>query len=295
MNGKKRTRHIAHRLIAFLLVLLPVTFSFPAAGQTDVPELKSRINDLAEMISPATENELESMLAGLERSDSTQIAILTVPSLNGEPVESYSLRVAEKWKIGQKGLDNGILFLVARDDRKMRIEVGYGLEGRLTDLLAGRILDTIVRPAFRAGDFDGGIRAGTGALVAAVRGEFKAEDLPEQKPKNNPGAVLVFNLFIFAFLVALIGSSRSIRGGFAGAILFPIAVAAHLPITMAVFVLIILLIPGGFLLGLVLPSILGNMIAGTGGGYYRGGGGFSAGGFSGGGGGFGGGGASGGW
>jgi len=107
--------------------------------------------------------------------------ILTVPSLEGETIEDYSIKVAEAWKIGQKGKDNGIIFTVAKQERKMRIEVGRGLEGKLTDLMAGRIIDLVITPLFKQGNYDEGFKAGVAALIDATRGEFKAEERPASR------------------------------------------------------------------------------------------------------------------
>jgi len=146
------------KMLPFLILLqllLPL-----AASALEVPELRGYVNDYAGMISPSTGAQLAEKLKAFEESDSTQIVILTIPSLEGEPIEDVGIKVAESWKIGQKGKDNGILLLVSKQERKMRIEVGRGLEGRLTDLTAGRIIDLVITPRFRAGDLDGGFTAG---------------------------------------------------------------------------------------------------------------------------------------
>jgi uncharacterized protein len=156
-----------------LLILLPLLLPL-AASALDVPELRGYVNDYASMISPSTKAQLAEKLKAFEESDSTQIVILTISSLKGEVIEDFGIKVAESWKIGQKGKDNGVLFLVSKQDRKMRIEVGRGLEGRLTDLVAGRIIDLVIAPRFKSGDFDGGFTAGVSALIDATRGEFQA-------------------------------------------------------------------------------------------------------------------------
>ena len=165
----------------FGLVLL----TFPVVGATtatparalDVPFLSGRVVDLAGLLPDADRQRIDDKLAALEQRTSAQIAVLTVPSLEGEPLEDYSMRVASTWKLGQADKDSGVLFLVARDDRKMRIEVGYGLESDLTDLLTGRILDNVVRPKFRAGDYPGGIDAAVDAMIAVVEKSPEAEAL----------------------------------------------------------------------------------------------------------------------
>ncbi len=130
-----------------------------AAPTLEVPFLSGRVNDYAELIPPETEERIAAKLEAFEGSTGAQLAVLTVPSLGDEVLEEYSLRVAETWGLGREEQDDGVLLLVARDDRKMRIEVGYGLEARLTDAQCGRILRNVLRPAFREGDFGGGIEA----------------------------------------------------------------------------------------------------------------------------------------
>lgn len=186
---------------------------YPTASALDVPQLRSRVNDYAEMISPQEETALEAKLAELEKNESTQVVILTVPSLEGEPLEEFSIKVAEAWEIGRKGVDNGVLFLVSRDDRKVRIEVGYALEGRLTDLLAGRIVDDEVTPAFKAGQFDAGFQRGVESILLAVRGEYKAQ--PAEKKGDAPSLVLLLIIILFIYFFSQIsrGGGPFIYGG----------------------------------------------------------------------------------
>jgi uncharacterized protein len=196
-----------------LLIGLLLGLALPAAA-LDVPAPAGYVTDRAGMLSAATEQRLERALRSFEESDSTQIAVLTIPALEGESLEEYALRVAETWGIGQMEHDNGALLLVARDDRKIRIEVGYGLEGRLTDLLAGRIIDNEITPRFRQGDFDGGITAGVGAMVQAVRGEYQGEGRPSGKRKRSPFGLLFFLFFLGpALLRIFLPHSRSRRSG----------------------------------------------------------------------------------
>ncbi len=280
----------------FLCFLLLTTLGHGAT----IPALKGRVNDYANLLSAQTEDTINAQLAELEQSDSTQIAVLTVTSLEGESVEQFALEVVEKWKLGQQGFDNGALLLIAKNDRKIRIEVGYGLEGKLTDLMSGRIIDSIISPAFRQGDFDRGTLQGVKAMVGAVKGEFSAEDI-KPKRSNSGGSdfgSLIFGLFFFGFVFLrnLAGKSKivSIIGG---AVTFSFF---GLMIGFGTVGLIIMAVIGAFV-GLIMSAIPVSTGSGrgsgpwisTGGGGYRGGGSF--GGFSGGGGGFGGGGASGGW
>src|SRR3990167_8452610 len=141
-------------LVCLLGFCLLFAWSPTPVEALEVPQYQGYVTDLAGMISPAERQRLEQTLLAFEQSDSTQIAVLTIPSLEGDALEDFSIRTVEAWKIGQKGKDNGVLLLVSKGDRKVRIEVGRGLEGVLTDLLAGRIVDQVISPRFKAGQLD---------------------------------------------------------------------------------------------------------------------------------------------
>ena len=136
----------------------------------ELPFLTGRVNDMATLLKVEEIQRLEGKLAAEEQRSGAQVVVLTVPSLEGQAIEDYSLRVAQTWKLGTDKQDNGVLLLVARDDRKMRIEVGHGLEGTLTDLATGRIQDHAMRPLFRQGQFGAGIEAGVDAILAMLQG-----------------------------------------------------------------------------------------------------------------------------
>lgn len=285
------------RLKSLLLVLMLLIFTICPAAALEVPKLQGRVNDLAGLISRGTEAELERRMAELESSDSTQLVILTITSLEGEVLEEYSIKVAEEWGIGQKGYDNGALLLVSKNDRAVRLEVGYGLEGSLTDLLAGRIIDNEILPNFSAGRFDAGFLKGIEAVTAAVKGEYKTEAKPSSRAGSVRSGRSLMPFFIIFIVVAMLGSKKRIFGGLAGAVLIPVIGVFVLSLGLQ---MLFFLIPLGFIGGLILPGFY--FLPGIGMGrrsHYHGGGGFSGGsfggGFSGGGGGFGGGGASGGW
>lgn len=285
------------RIILSALAVLFLTGAI-AHAMLDVPRLKGRVNDYAGMLSSATIQSLESELKGFEQTDSTQIVVLTVPSLEGEAIEDFSIRVAEAWKIGHKGSDNGAILVIAQKDRKMRIEVGYGLEGRLTDLVSGQIIRNVIAPEFKAGDYDKGVLDGINAMIATVRGEYKQTDRQHLSTGTKDPSQVLIPIIVFLFLVAKLGRIRRLVGSIAGGILLPVFGLMFFP---GGLMLLLALIPLGFFAGFIL-SVLGSTM-GTGRTGYRGvgywgGGGFSSGGFggfSGGGGGFGGGGASGGW
>lgn len=290
--------------VKLILILSPLLLPL-SVHAIDVPKLKGYVNDYAGMISPSAKAKLEGELKAFEQADSTQIVILTIPSLEGEVIEDFGIRVAESWKIGQKGKDNGIIFIAAKQERKMRIEVGRGLEGRLTDLMAGRIIDLVVKPSFKRGDFDGGFIAGVSSLIDATRGEFKVDGNHRPQKHERPSRVITFLIFGGIALLVLGGISR-IMGGITGAIGLP--ALAHLAGFPLGFVAVILLAILGAGVALLLPLLFSSGGHYRGGGFWSGGGffgtgsgGFGGGGFSGGsgfgggGGGFGGGGASGDW
>lgn len=290
------------RGLSFFCIFFSLTlFLAVQVSALEVPRLQGRVNDYAELLSPATEASLESVLKSLESSDSTQIVVLTIGSLQGDSLEEFSLRVVEDWKIGQQGLDNGVLLLVARDDRKIRIEVGYGLEGKLTDMTAGRIIRNVMGPRFKQGDFNQGIIDGIGAIVMTVRGEFTAaaETKPNGSGREDPGGLLTSMIFIFFIFGSLLRKSK-VAAAAVGGIATPLLAFLLFGITGLA---LLALIPIGMFGGLMAAALAGTgggavsrggQAGSYGGGFGRSSGGFG-GGFGGGGGGFGGGGASGGW
>src|SRR5262249_39919291 len=176
----------------------------PGGTALDVPFLSAGVNDLAGALSPAARERLEATLRDLETRTGAQVAVLVIPSLEGESLEAYSVRVAQTWKLGRKGVDDGVLFLVARNDRKMRIEVGYGLEPKLTDALTRAILDERVRPRFRANDFDGGVEAGVQAIAAAIEGKSLAPG-PASRSHGRQRADWSGRLFMGALFTLVVG------------------------------------------------------------------------------------------
>ena len=291
------------RLILLATVSIFLVLGSGLTQALDVPVLKARVNDYAGLLTPSTTSRLEQALLEFEKSQSTQIVVLTVNSLQGESLEDFSMQVAEAWKVGQEDLDNGAILLIAKKERKIRIEVGYGLEGSLTDMLSGRIIRDTMVPAFKSGNFDQGVANGVAAMMAVVKGEYQAQ--PSQKqPRGRDSSVSFVPFIVFIFLITQLGRVRRGLGVLAGGLLLPIFGSMILPFG---FITLLLLIPVGLLAGFLL-SLVGSALgaagaAGSGrrgGGFWIGGsgGGMSSGGFggfSGGGGGFGGGGASGGW
>src|SRR6201746_666058 len=165
----------------FLALLL--CFSLPAIADVAVPPLSGRVVDETGTLSSSDIAELTQTLKDLETRKGSQVAVLMVPTTAPETVEQYAIRVAEAWKIGRKKVDDGALLVVAKNDRKLRIEVGYGLEGALNDITAKRIIDEVITPRFRGGDFAGGISAGVERMIGVINGE----KLPAPEPHANSG------------------------------------------------------------------------------------------------------------
>jgi uncharacterized protein len=271
----------------------------------DVPPLKGRVNDYAGMMSPATERLLEATLQRFEEAESTQIVVLTIPTLAGDALEDFSIRVAEQWKIGRKERDNGAILVVAKAERKLRIEVGYGLEGRLTDAVSGRIIRNVIVPEFKTGRFEQGIINGVNAMIQVVQEEFEGVQGGRDAPRPDTGAgSAAFIFIVLFFLIGRLGRINRWVGVLSGGVLAPVFGALSFSIGWPY---LLLLIPVGLFFGFFVSSLFyaSRSRGGFPGGYTHGsrhtggfGGGFGGGGgggFSGGGGGFGGGGASGGW
>lgn len=271
----------------FLLCLLPFT-QLPvavAAEEVAVPALTARVTDLTGTLTAEQKSTLEARLHALETQKGSQLAVLLVPTTQPETIEQYSIRVVDQWKLGRKKVDDGVLLLIAKDDRKLRIEVGYGLEGALPDVIAKRIIAEDITPHFKQGDFYGGIVAGITRIDAVIQGE----ELPSPQQKNN-GTSIESYLFFLVFFALISGSIlRRILGTFPGALVNGGLVG------------IVTMVLGGGILFAIIFGIVAFFFAlikgggGFGGGGFGGGGFSSGGGFSGGGGGFGGGGASGNW
>jgi len=193
-------RYFLHTILLSCLYIF--SFSF-ALAQKEIPELwGTRVHDEAHILKSETIESLEKELKVYEDSTSNQIAVLIVPSLDGEVLEEYSLHVAEKWKLGQKDKDNGVLLLIAVDDHKMRIEVGQGLEGALTDAQSNRIIRNEIAPSFRRGDFDAGVTDGINSIIKAIGGEYAADDSGSSDSNEIPMPV---RIFIGVFLLIVLG------------------------------------------------------------------------------------------
>ena len=273
-----------------LLLVCALLASGLALADVAVPPLKARVTDLTATLSSQQQATLEQTLAAFEARKGSQIAVLLVPTTQPETVDQYAVRVEETWKLGRKGIDDGVLLVIAKNDRKLRIEVGYGLEGVLNDATAKRIIEEEITPRFKQGDYYNGITAGVGRIIKVIDGE----PLPPPKSRQQPGGGLDFNslLFIGFILVFVVGGIlRAIFGRFLGAGAVA-AIAGFIAWTLG----------GAMLIGIVVAIIafIISLFGGTRGGGWSsggfGGGGFGGGGgFSGGGGSSGGGGAGGSW
>ena len=281
------------RLCWLLIALwsLQVTLAF---AEIAIPELESRVIDQVGLLTSTQRQQLEQQLAGFEKSKGSQIAILIVSTTKPETIDQYSFRVAEAWQLGRKDIDDGLLLLVAVQDRSMRIEVGYGLEGAIPDAIAKRVIAEIITPHFKQEQYYQGIVAGVQRLIGLVDGE--PLPVPNSDAKSDPGSMLmivVFALFMGGNFI------NAIFGRLLGAGVTSTIVTGLIWILMGSLLTAILIGIGVFIFSLLRPGMNGvssgrHRDDGFGGGGF-GGGGFGGGGFGGGGGGFGGGGASGGW
>jgi uncharacterized protein len=197
----------------FFIGFVFLSFSLTAVAQKEVPELWGQhVHDEAKALSQETVDNLERKLKVFEDSTSNQIAILIVPSLDGDEISQYALRVAEKWKLGQKEKDNGVVLLVSINDRKMRIEVGHGLEGPLPDAICNRIIRNEMAPSFRRGDYDTGVSAATDAILQTIKGEYKGDPSPIRSSRGGGR----FGTLLIIFLIFTLFRLFANRGGRSG-------------------------------------------------------------------------------
>ena len=210
MSGQAR----ASRALQLLAATLLLATAAAVEAAVEVPYLSGRVVDTAEVLSPEAGERIAALLKGHEERTSNQVAVLTVPTLEGESIEDFANRVFEAWRLGQADQDNGVLVAIAVDDRRLRIEVGFGLEGTLTDLAAGRIIRNVMTPRFREGDYDGGVEAGAQAVIAALEstGEPPGETaaaVAEPKPSafhfEGPDMSIMERVLMGAFVFGIIG------------------------------------------------------------------------------------------
>ena len=249
--------------LALAMTVLCVLLALPALAQPKLPPLTGRVVDLAEVLSPTQEAALTEQLAAHEARTSNQVVVATVPDLQGYDVERFAVDLLRAWKVGQADRNNGVLLLVAPTEREVRIEVGYGLEGTLTDALSSDIVNSRILPRFRAGDLPGGITSGVDGILAVIEGTYEPVATP--RPEDQVQALAPFLMVLAWIILVMIMNGRSRRRRRVWGTGLPGVWIGG---------------PGGF----------GGRGGGFGGGFGRGGGGFSGGGGS-----SGGGGASGRW
>ncbi|HEU4645070.1 MAG TPA: YgcG family protein [Burkholderiales bacterium] len=274
-------------MIRALLILL---LALPAWAQVAVPQLTARVTDLTGTLTKEQTASLEQRLQSFEARKGSQIAVLMVPTSAPEAIEQYALRVAERWKIGRKNVDDGAILVVAKNDRALRIEVGYGLEGALNDATASRIIREAIVPRFREGDFYGGINAGVDRMLRVIDGE----PLPEPaSPAPQAGGGFGQSLPILLVLAVVAGGllrrmlgktvGSVATGGAVGAVAWLLVGAASIAVLAGILAFIVTLLGGGagrrYYGGF--PGGFGGGGLGRGGGFRGGGGGFGGGGASG--------------
>ncbi|ABC39192.1 TPM domain-containing protein [Burkholderia thailandensis] len=260
-------------------------------AEQPVPPLAARVTDETGTLTAAERATLEQSLKDFEARKGSQIAVLIVPTTQPETIEQYSIRVVEQWKLGRANVDDGALLIVAKNDRTLRIEVGYGLEGVLTDATSHRIIDEIIVPGFRRGDFYGGISAGVGSMMRVIEGEPLPPPRARRGDEGGLGRLLpllfVMTIVAGGVLRAILGrlAGSVVTGGVVGFVAWMLSGALFVAFAAAAVALFFTLLGGG-----VGARVGGPFIGGRGGGWGGG-----SDGFRGGGGGFGGGGASGRW
>ena len=272
----------------FAFGFLLAVFALSAWAQVAVPDLSRRVTDLTATLNAGQVAALESKLAAFEAQKGSQIAVLIVPTTQPEDIAQFGIRVADQWKVGRKKIDDGVILIIAKDDRKLRLEVGYGLEGAIPDAIAKRVIAETITPYFKAGDYYGGIDAGVQQLMRLVEGE----QLPPPGGSDSGGDDGVFIILIVGGIAAgwllSILMSRPAAGGIAalGSGAVGVFLLGFTPLLLFIAIFVFAGVASGFRHG-------GGWTSGGGGGW--GGGGFGGGSWGGGGGGFGGGGASGSW
>ncbi|WP_296755366.1 YgcG family protein [Thiobacillus sp.] len=282
MIGLSILNRRARAAFGFLLLL----FALSAWAQIAVPDLSRRVTDLTGTLDAGQVTALENRLAAFEAQKGSQIAVLVVPTTQPEDIAQFGIRVAEQWKIGREKIDDGVILIVAKDDRKLRLEVGYGLEGAIPDAIAKRVIAETITPYFKAGDYYGGIDAGVQQLMRLIEGEpLPAPSASKKDADDSPFIMLIVGGIVAGWLLSML-MSRPAAGGIA-ALGSGVVGAMLLGLTPALLFIAVFVFAGvatGFRHG-------GGWSSGGGGGFGGGGGGS----WGGGGGGFGGGGASGSW
>jgi len=284
-------------LFRYLLGFALLAFTLLSA-QPAFPELTSRVVDEATLFSAAQKAELESTLENHENNTSNQVVVVTLKSLDGYDIRDYGLELGRAWGIGQKDKNNGVLLIIAPNERKVSIEVGYGLEGALPDATAKSIIDQEILPYFKEGDYFGGAKFGVDAIISAIKGEYVSYEVESSSKSFKFTDLIMPLIFLFVFIAGPVFGKKNkfdanniipalIFSGFVGIFTWIMFSILLLSITLSIIVFISMLFAD--------PTVYENSSGGSYSGYSGGGGFSSGGGFSGGGGSFGGGGASGSW
>ena len=280
-------------------LVLALALAGPAAGEVPVPPLKARVTDLTGTLSANQLRSLEETLAAFERNKGSQIAVLMLPSTRPETIEQYSIRVADAWKIGRAGVGDGVILIIAKNDHRLRVEVGRGLEGAIPDAIASRVIREVIAPHLLSGDFHGGIAAGVAALIRLAEGEA----LPPPRAPGARGSSDYESMFVMLLVLVVVagGILRALFGRLVGSSMVGAIAGAAAWLVAGTLVAGVVAAIAAFLFTLLFGTSAGRYVARGGRGGWSGGGwsggGWSGGGggFSGGGGDFGGGGASGRW
>jgi uncharacterized protein len=224
------------------LVLMLWLLATAAFAEQPVPAFKAYVTDETGTLTAVQKNQLEQKLRAFTRQKGSQIAVLIVPTTQPETIEQYSMRVAESWKPGRKGVDDGVLFVLAKNDRKFRIEVGYGLEGVLPDAVSKRIDSEVIKPYFRKGDFYGGINAGIDSMIQTINQEKLPAKAPATQHSGGGGWLVFIGAVVLGFVLCLLlrpvyagfsaGLAASLLGGIMGSMMFALGIG------LLVFVLV---------------------------------------------------------
>ncbi len=291
--------------IVALALLAGASSLAQAQTEVPVPPLRARVTDLTGTLTADQEQSLDQQLAALEASKGSQLAVLIIPTTAPETIEQFGIRVGDQWKLGRKGVDDGAILIVAKNDRHVRIEVGYGLEGALNDATCERIISETIIPQFQQDDFYGGISAGLARMIQVVNGEPLPPAPPYRAPRRNSlhslgPILLLLVLIVGGFTRSAFGKvpGAAVTGGVIGLVAWLFAGALAIAVGAGLIGFFFTLLSGGMMGPFMMGGMGGGFRGGFGGGFGgfggSGGGGFG-GGFGGGGGGFGGGGASGSW
>ena len=275
------------RAVSALLLACALGGCAPSAAQVPVPPLKGHVTDQTGTLTSEQTAALEQTLTAFEARKGSQLAVLMVATTAPEEVEQYALRVAEQWKLGRKKVDDGAILVIAKNDRAMRIEVGYGLEGALTDLTSKRIISETLLPRFKGGDFYGGISAGVDQVIRVIDGE--PLPAPTARAPQGIGDVQPYAPMLFIVALAVGGVLRAVLGKVPGslvtggvvAVIAWFVVGAISMAALAGVIAMVVTLMGGGMLGRGMGGFSGGGRGGGGGGFSGGGGGFGGGGASG--------------